>query len=172
MLLLWIATHLALASEPSPEASAAVAPTHVVAVELPQGVTVEPTARELARKGQPKGVTFTVPGKPTIDGERLVVEGVLHNTGSRDAKVFLSSDKHREGPFLLIPREVPYKREAPGGRVSPSEVVLPPGAKAVFRSAIVLEDWSWPEGGAPVDWVFHFWGAEAKGSLPGMLSPP
>ena len=170
MLLLWIATHLALASEPAPEEP--ITPTQTVAVELPEGVELLPTARELAKSSRPRGVTFTVSNKPTVDGNRLVVEGVLLNTGSRETKVFLEMDKHRKGPFLVIPRDVPYKGEAPGGRVSPSEVVLPPGGKAVFRSAIVLEDWAWPEGGAPVDWVFHFWGSEEKGSLPGMLSPP
>ncbi len=171
MLLLWIATQLALAAEPETEA-ADVPPTHVVAVELPDGVEVKPTARELAKGRRPKGVTFTVPDKPSIDGKQLVVEGVLHNTTSSEVKVFLASDKHREGPFLLVPRDVSYKKEAPTGRVSPAELVLPADGKAVFRSAIVLEDWAWPEGGAPVDWVFHFWDGEEKGSLPGMLSPP
>lgn len=171
MLLLWIVTQLAFADPASSEVEPAP-PSQAVAVELPDGAELLPTARELAKSSRPKGVTFTVPGKPSIEDGRLVVEGVLHNAGSREVKVFVASDKHREGPFLLVPRDVSYEKSVPTGRVSPAELVLPPDGKATFRSAIVLEDWAWPEGGAPVDWVFHFWGSEEKGSLPGMLSPP
>ena len=80
MLLLWIATQLALAAEPETEA-ADVSPTHVVAVELPEGAEVKPTARELAKGRRPKGVTFTVPDKPSIDGKQLVVEMNEKNGG-------------------------------------------------------------------------------------------
>jgi hypothetical protein len=83
MLLLWILTHLALASSPSGEPAP---PTRAVAVELPEGVEVRATARELIKgSARPSTVHFEVSGKPAIEGGQLVVEGVLTNTGSREA---------------------------------------------------------------------------------------
>ncbi len=81
MLLLWILTHLALASSPSGEPAP---PTRAVAVELPEGVEVRATARELIKgSARPSTVHFEVSGKPAIEGGQLVVDGVLTNTGSR-----------------------------------------------------------------------------------------
>ena len=100
------------------------------------------------------------------------MKGVLVNEGSKQVQVFLESDKHRKGPFLLHPKDVSYKKDAPEGRVSPMEVSLPPGGQVVFRSALVLDEWDWPASGAAVHWSFHFWGSEETGTLPGLLSPP
>ena len=53
----------------------------------------------------------------------------------------------------------------------PEELVLPPGARVAFDSALRLDRWRWPaDGVVDLDWTFAFWDDPVQGTLPGRLS--
>jgi hypothetical protein len=167
MLLLWIVLGSAIAETPRPSP-----PSVPVSVTLPDGVSVAPVARELVSSSRSSAVMFTVSGRPSIEDGLLKVTGVLKNEGRKQARVFLADEPHTGGPFVLVPRGAVYNGTKTEGTRSPMELSLPPGGQVVYESGLVLTDWTWPEGGAEVDWQFQFWTEPVAGTIPGKLSPP
>ncbi len=138
-----------------------------LAGDLPEGVTSAPVARELV-KPKPASVGFAIEGRPEIEGERLIVRGVLANDGKKPAAVYLEAG----GTLTLEPRGATPVAPAPERSRSPEEWVLPPGARVPFEATLELSAWTWPEDAAEVGWRFGFWDDPATGTLPGRLSPP
>ena len=154
-------------------------PTVRTTLPLPPGVESSLVAREMVT-ARSEAVRFSLDGKPKIVDGRLVVRGVLENTSSRSTKVYVVSAPSTGGPFLLTPRGATFAPPPPTEAApalpevppSPEELVLPAKAKVPVESALILSSWTWPEGGAEIDWSFQFWTDPVTGTLPGRLAPP